>query len=99
MQANNNFPHVVLNYNVIVKEVESKNVTDSGIDISSISDKSEKYKTGVVLAIGNLITSEIPDAKISVNCQVLFDEYKSSKITINGIEYRNVLYADLLLIL
>ena len=99
MQANNKFNHQVLNYNVIVKEVESKNETESGIDISSVTDKSEKYKTGVVLAIGNLITSEIPDAKISVNCQVLFDGYKASDITIDGVTYKNILYADLLLIL
>ena len=99
MQANNKFSHQVLNYNVIVKEVETKNITLSGLDISSATDKSEKYKTGVVLSIGNLITSEIPDAKISVGCQVLFDGYKASDITIDGVTYKNVLYSDLLLIL
>lgn len=99
MQENSNFPYEALNYNVIVTEVESKNETESGIDISSISDKSEKYRKGKVIAIGNLIVSEIEDCKIYVGCEVLFDNYKSSDITIKGVTYKNVLYADLLLVL
>lgn len=100
MQANNSsFPYVALNYNVIVKVVEKENVTHSGIDVSSITTKDEKYRSGVVLAIGNLITSEIPDAKISVNCQVLFDNYKGSDVTIDGVTYKSILYSDLLLVL
>lgn len=99
MQANNSFPHTALNYNVIVKVVDSKNVTESGLDISSVTTKDEKYRSGIVLAIGNLITSEIPDAKISVNCQVLFDNYKGSDVTIDGVTYKSILYSDLLLVL
>lgn len=99
MQENSNFPHTVLNYNVIVKEVETKNESEAGLDISSVTDKSEKYKTGEVLAIGNLIKSEIPDAKIEVGAKVLFDGYKASEVTIDGVTYKNILYADLLLIL
>lgn len=99
MQESNKFPHQVLNYNVIVKELPTENVTDGGLDISSTTDKSEKYRTGEVLAIGNLIISEIPDAKLEVGCKVLFDNYKSSEITIDGVTYKNILYADLLMIL
>lgn len=99
MQESNKFPHKALNYNVIVKELPTENVTDGGLDISSTTDKSEKYRTGEVLAIGNLIISEIPDSKLEVGCKVLFDNYKSSEITIDGVTYKNILYADLLMIL
>jgi len=99
MQANNKFSHEALNYNVIVKEVRIRHFSESGLDITEKIEKDEKFRSGIVLAIGNLITSEIPDAKISVNCQVLFDNYKGSDVTIDGVTYKSILYSDLLLVL
>lgn len=110
MQESNNFNHKVLNYNVIVKELPTENVTDGGLDISSTTDKSEKYRKGLVLAVGSLCPDEcvsffgikisfLKRPKLKSGKEVLFDNYKSSEITIDGVTYKNILYADLLLIL
>lgn len=48
------FEGQALNYNVFVKTVERINVTDGGIDITSETDKNEKYKKGVIVSFGNL---------------------------------------------
>jgi len=99
MEQKNSFPAQALNYNVILKEVEMKNVNDAGLDTSGIVDKNEKYKKGVILSIGSLIASELPNSLIEVGKEVIYDTYKSSDITIEGVLYKQVLYADLLLVL
>lgn len=48
------FSGQALNYNVFVKTVERKNVTQGGIDITSETDKNEKYRQGIIVSFGNL---------------------------------------------
>lgn len=43
-----------LNYVVIVKESHIENITASGIDITSESDKNEKYRKGTIVSFGEL---------------------------------------------
>jgi len=93
------FTPKALNYNVIVKEIANDNVTTSGLDISKLVDKNEKYRKAFVVSIGNLIDLEVSNSCIEVGSEVIFDNFKASEITINGGLYKNVLYSDLLFVL
>jgi co-chaperonin GroES (HSP10) len=110
MEQKNSFPAQALNYNVILKEVETENITDGGLDISGISDKNEKFRKGYVLSVGEscpkrnveIFGIKIPFWKVQrlqICQEVIYDNYKSSDITIEGVLYKQVLYADLLLVL
>jgi len=99
MESSNNFPGQALNYNVIIREEKTKNLTSGGLDLSSATEKNEKYRKGTVLSIGNLIESELSDSKIKEGSTVMYDNYKSSDITIDGVTYKSVVYSDLLLVL
>lgn len=95
----NKFKGRALNANVVILPSEIKNETEAGLDISSIADKNEKYREGVVVAIGELAPKNedgIPYVKVGDT--IVFDKHKCSEFTQNGILYTNVYYADLFLL-
>lgn len=48
----NSFHGQALNFCVVLRQIENKNITEGGLDVSMMSDKSEKYKKGIVISIG-----------------------------------------------
>lgn len=88
------FKGQALNYNVFLKRVEFQNITESGVDITSETDKNEKYRKGIVVSIGNLCPQIV-----NIGQEVLYDSYKSSDVTIDGVTFESVLFADLVCIL
>lgn len=88
------FKGKALNLNVFVKEVQNTNETESGLDLSKMVDKNEKYKKSVVVSIGE----RCPDNGIKVGDVVLFDKSRSSDLTIEGIQYNVVSYEDLVMV-
>ncbi len=88
------FKGQALNYNVFLKRIEFENITGSGIDITSETDKNEKYRKGIVVSIGNLCPQIV-----NIGQEVLYDSYKSSDVTIDGVTFESVLFADLVCIL
>lgn len=89
------FQGKALNYNVVIRQIANKNVTEGNIDLSMVSDKNEKYKKGIVISIG----SECPKGDIEIGDTIIYDGYKGSKVTLNTIEYEIVFYADLIHVL
>lgn len=84
-----------LNYVVIVKQSQIKNITSSGLDITSESDKNEKYRKGVIVSFGELCPKVDGEDTIKIGDEVLFDNYKSSDLILNGEHYKTFYYADL----
>lgn len=104
------FQGQALNFCVVLRQIENKNVTGAGLDISMMADKNEKYKKGVVISIGTgcpkknfrIFGIEIPFIKlnnINKGDTVLYDTYKSSMVTLETIEYQVMFYADLVHVL
>jgi co-chaperonin GroES (HSP10) len=86
------FKGQALNFVVVLKEIENKNETESGLNISSDVDKNEKYKKAIVVSIG----TECPKDDIKTGDIVIYDKYKSSSFTQNAIEFTTLYYADLI---
>jgi co-chaperonin GroES (HSP10) len=84
------FKGQALNYNVFLKRVEFENITEAGVDITSETDKNEKHRKGVVVSIGNLCPKII-----NIGQEVLYDSYKASDVTMDGVTFESVLFADL----
>lgn len=92
------FKGTVLNDNIVIQETEIKNETDFGIDMSSEADKNEKYRSGVVVGVGHNIPKDISgDAYIKIGDNVVFDKYKQTPFSQNGVKYVICYYSDLLL--
>jgi co-chaperonin GroES (HSP10) len=99
-----------LNYNVFVTKEESKHIVEGGIDITSETDKNEKYRKGKIVSFGSLCPKvavfkifgfDIPFIKkdtIRIGQEVIYDRYKSSPVTIDGITYESIYYSDLVAI-
>lgn len=97
----NNFKGQALNFNVVVlPQVADKTVSygDSKIDISSATDKNEKYMEGIVVSIGEMAPVDADGEKyVNEGDTVVYDKYKFSDFTQNGVTYHNLFYADLFL--
>jgi len=106
-----NFKGQALNYNIIVKREFIENKTGAGIEITSEVDKNEKYRKGIVVSVGTLCPKKplfkifglaFPFFKkdtIVKNDEILYDKYKMSEVTIDGISYEIISYADLVMIM
>ena len=65
-----------LNYVVIVKQSQIENITSSGLDITSESDKNEKYRKGTIVSFGELCPKVDGEDTIKIGDEFLFDNYK-----------------------
>jgi co-chaperonin GroES (HSP10) len=93
------FSGQALNYNVFVKTVERKNVTQGGIDITSETDKNEKYRQGIIVSFGNLCPKDKDgNDVIHIGQEVIYDGYKASPLSVNGESFDSVYFADLVCI-
>lgn len=100
MSQNNNFPGQALNHIVIVKQIENKQESKSGLDLTSVEDKNQKYRKGIVKSIGNLCPKD-DDGKphLNVGDTIMYDGYKVSPITVNSEVYDCVYFSDVTMIL
>lgn len=93
------FKGQALNYTIIVEEEQIENITDSGLDITSESDKNEKYRQGKIVSFGNLCPKgRDGNETIEIGQTVLFDNYKASDLILYGKNYKTFYYADLVAI-
>ena len=89
------FPGKALNYIVVIKEIENENVTDYGFDVSNLVDKNQKYAKGIIVSMGENCKRE--DNGINEGAEVLYDKYKSSPLSVGGIEYKTLMFGDLVM--
>lgn len=94
------FKGKALNYVVIVKQKELKNETETGLDFSSEVDKNQKFRKGEIVSFGNLCPkNDKGEDTIKIGQEVLYDMYKASDLTVDGIKYQTFYYSDLIAIL
>lgn len=95
----NNFKGKAINTVVIVKEVPYENKTKSGIDLTGISDATEKYKKGVIVSIGEFCP-KLSDGSYTLkeSDEVIFDKFKMTNFTHDGITYLIIDYRDIVLV-
>jgi len=89
-----NFSGNALNFVVIVHEIANKNVTEGGLDMTGLTDKNEKYRKGIVISIG----ADCPKDFIKVGDEVLYDNYKTSELTLNAVAYKTLFFSDLTMV-
>ena len=83
----------------MLKEIENVNETSSGLNISSSVDKNEKYRKGKIVSFGSLCPKKDDGTNtIEIGQEVIYDRYKSSPVTIDGITYESIYYSDLVAI-
>ena len=92
----NKFKGQALNLVVIVEEVFHENKRESGIDLSGIVDANEKQKRGRIVSVG----TECPKKSdgnytVKVGDEVIFDKFKITAFTQDGVSYIMVDYRDL----
>lgn len=95
------FPYQAINANVILKEIELKNETTAGLDISSSADKNQKFRKGKIVSLGHLCPDN-PKTKepiLKVGDEILFDAYKGSELTIDAEVYKVIYFADVTVVL
>lgn len=94
----NKFKGRALNTVVIVQEVFVENKTASGIDISGIIDANEKQKRGKVVSVGELCP-KLSDGKhtLQEGDEVIFDKFKMTNFTQDGVAYIMIDYRDIVI--
>ena len=95
------FKGKALNYVVVIRQIVNKNVTEGGIDLTLSTQKSENHKRGIVVSIGHGCPIKNDEGVVLVKegSEVIYDGYKGTKITFDGIEYETIFFADLVFVL
>lgn len=109
----NKFKGRALNTVVIVQEVFAENKTAAGIDISGIIDANEKQKRGKVVSVGELCPRKKSNyfsrfmflnfflQKLSYTIkegdEVIFDKFKMTNFTQDGVAYIMIDYRDIVI--
>lgn len=95
------FPYQAINANVVLKEIQMKNETASGLDISSEADKNQKFRKGRIVSLGHLCPDHPKTGEpiLKIGDEILFDAYKGSKLTIDAEVYEVIYFADVTMIL
>jgi len=95
----NKFKGRALNLVVIVEEVFNENKTASGFDLSSVVDANEKQKRGKVVSVGEQCP-KLSDGSYTLKegDEVIFDKYKMTNFTQEGITYILIDYRDIVIV-
>lgn len=110
----NKFKGKALNTVVIVQEVFHENKTASGLDLSGIVDANEKQKRGKVVSVGegcprkhvkfsgkfkflNFLFKKSTHT-IKEGNEVIFDKFKMTPFTQDGIAYLLIDYRDIVIV-
>lgn len=96
----NNFKGKALNLIVIVEEVFNENKTASGFDLSGVVDANEKQKRGKVVSIGEA-TPRLSNGEHTLQHgnEIIFDKFKATPFTQDGVQYLLVDYRDIIIML
>jgi len=95
-----NFKGQAINTNVVLKEIQMKNETASGLDITAESDKNQKFRKGEIVSLGNLCPHDKEGNPIvKVGDTILFDAYKGSQLTLDAEVYVVIYFNDITLVL
>jgi len=93
------FNGTAFNKVIILKEIIEPTVdSETGLDVSNDSDKNDKTKKGLVVAVGIDVPKD-EQGKHYVNPEdlVLFNKNQASNITHEGVKYKLIYYDDLIL--
>ena len=95
----NKFKGRALNLIVVVEEIFNENKTASGLDLSGIVDANEKQKKGKVVSIGEQCP-KLSDGTFTLNIgdEVIFDKFKMTNFTQDGVTYLLIDYRDIFLV-
>lgn len=94
-----NFNGQAVNYNVVVEEMELKNISSSGIDLTSAEDKNQKFKRGIVQSVGlGCPKNDEGEMVLKVGQEILYDGYKGSPVTLETKVYSIISFADIAII-
>jgi co-chaperonin GroES (HSP10) len=85
-----------LGSNVIVLPQENKQLSEAGLDFTTVQDKNQKWGKGAVISVGE----NVPMDKEGSPCLkegdiVIFDRNKSTAYIEDNIEYQAMYYTDL----
>lgn len=94
------FKGKALNLIVIVEEVFNENKTASGFDLSGVVDANEKQKRGKVVSIGEQCP-KLSDGSFTLEYgnEIIFDKFKATPFTQDGVQYLLVDYRDVIIAL
>jgi co-chaperonin GroES (HSP10) len=92
----NNFKGKALNTVVVVEQVHNENKTASGFDLSSVVNATEKQLRGKVVSVGTECP-KLSDGRYTIHEGdiVIFDKFKMTPFTQDGIAYIMIDYRDL----
>lgn len=98
--SNITFKGQAANHCVVLKEETIQNLSSSGLDITSSEDKNQKFKKGIVQSVGlSCPKDENGNDIIKPGDEILFDGYKSSPLTLDGVKYSIIYFQDITIIL
>lgn len=80
-----------LNRNVLLKDLDNENKSESGMDLTSLTDKNQKIRRGMVVSVGE----SCPEKSLSVGDVVAYDMYRATNFYLNGEFYVLTKYDDL----
>ena len=95
----NKFKGKALNLIVVVEEIFNENKTASGLDLSGFIDANEKQKKGRVVSVGEQCP-KLSDGTFTLKegDEVIFDKFKMTNFTQDGIAYILIDYRDIVLV-
>ena len=94
------FKGQAVNYNVVVLQIENKQVTESGFDITQEVDKNQKFKKGLVINVGlGCPRDDDGDYVLKSGDEIFYDDYRASPVILEAIKYSVILFQDITLIL
>lgn len=89
-----------LNHNIIIRDIETENRTESGIKIAHEASADQKQRTGIVVAAGlSCPRNEDGTFMVKEGDKVVYDRHKSTPITIEAETFSIVYFSDLILVL
>jgi len=93
-----NFKGTCLNSNIAFKPINIVNKTESGLDISLVTDKNERFERGIIVSIGHAIPKDEKGVSfIKIGDEISVDKHKTTDYTENGVLYKLCYYSDLTL--
>jgi|TARA_R110000796_G_scaffold146591_2_gene263275 co-chaperonin GroES (HSP10) len=94
------FKGQALNSNVVVKETEIENITDSGLDLTSSDDRNQKFKKGIVISIGLQCPKKTDGTdSLKIGDEILYDSYRSTAFTLETEVYSIIKFDDITIVL
>jgi co-chaperonin GroES (HSP10) len=96
----NSFKGRAVNFNVVVQQIENKQVTASGFDITAEVDKNQKFKKGLVFDVGiGCPKDEDGNYVLKSGDEIFYDDNRATPLYLEAIKYSVIHFQDITLIL